>query len=224
LYLDNFAVFPRAIQQSLLTSSVLQQLGELDPYREAHRALSSTDATSTLNKLLYTDTKIYLHELLMKQDQMSMAASIESRVPFLDRDLVEFTTRMPERMKLRGWTTKYVLRKAMSGIVPEPILRRRKLGFPVPVGKWFRGESNHVISHFVLGERVWARGIFRGDVLARLAAEHASEKADHTQRLWTIVNLEIWLRHFVDGESIEDLRAALVSPATARQESKSPIA
>ena len=93
-----------------------------------------------MDKLLYADTKTYLHELLMKQDQMSMAASIESRVPFLDHKLVEFTAKMPTKMKLRGRETKWILREAMKGILPDEILTRSKMGFPVPVGNWFRNE------------------------------------------------------------------------------------
>ena len=88
-----------------------------------------------LDRLLAADLKTYLHELLMKQDQMSMAASIESRVPFLDHKLVEFATQLPVKMKLHGWTTKYVLRQAMHNVLPNEILRRKKMGFPVPLGK-----------------------------------------------------------------------------------------
>ena len=101
--------------------------------------LKETDATSFLDRLLYADIKTYLHELLMKQDQMSMAMSIESRVPFLDHKLVEFTSGLPQRLKLRGWTTKYVLRESMKGLLPQAILSRPKMGFPVPIGAWFLG-------------------------------------------------------------------------------------
>jgi asparagine synthase (glutamine-hydrolysing) len=152
--------------------------------------------------MLYADTKTYLHELLMKQDQMSMAASIESRVPFLDHKLVEFTVRLPDRLKLRrGWTTKYVLRSAMKGLLPEPILTRKKMGFPVPVGKWFRGEFRPVIDEYVLSERAAARGIFdRGFVTGLVARHQAGE--NHSERLWALVNFEIWLRRFFDGEAL----------------------
>ncbi|MEW5918620.1 MAG: asparagine synthase (glutamine-hydrolyzing), partial [Gemmatimonadota bacterium] len=113
LYFDNFAVFGRRRQQSLLAPQIAEQLRGTDPYHAAHAALARTDAPSLLDQLLYADTKTYLQELLMKQDQMSMAASIESRVPFLDHPLVEFASSLPQRLKLRGWTTKYVLRQAM---------------------------------------------------------------------------------------------------------------
>ncbi|MEO6394057.1 MAG: asparagine synthase (glutamine-hydrolyzing), partial [Pyrinomonadaceae bacterium] len=111
IYFDNFAVFPRSLQSRLLTPALREQIGTLDPYADLRGYVEHSDAANFLDRLLYADTKTYLHELLMKQDQMSMAASIESRVPFLDHKLVEFTARLPQRMKLRGWTTKYILRR-----------------------------------------------------------------------------------------------------------------
>src|SRR5205085_7699672 len=92
--------------------------------------------STLLDRLLYTDMKTYLVELLMKQDQMSMAASIESRVPFLDHKLVEFAARLPDSWKLSGWTTKRILRESMKGLLPASILNRPKMGFPVPLGSW----------------------------------------------------------------------------------------
>ncbi len=147
--------------------------------------------------------KTYLHELLMKQDQMSMAASIESRVPFLDHRLVEFSTKLPDRLKLRGWTTKYVLREAMKDVLPESILKRRKMGFPVPLGRWFRGEFRPLLDNYVVSERTVARGHFQPDFLHRLVHEHVDGTADHTERLWALVNFEMWQRHLLDGEPIK---------------------
>jgi asparagine synthase (glutamine-hydrolysing) len=207
IYFDNFAVFARDAQRRLLTPEARERAaGHLDPYRRVTDYLARTDAESLLERLLYVDTKTYLHELLMKQDQMSMAASIESRVPFLDHKLVEYTARMPERMKLRGWTTKYVLRAAMKGVLPEEILTRGKMGFPVPVGRWFRGPFRGVVNEYVLGARALGRGIFAPDFVRALAAEHQAGEADHSERLWSLVNFEIWLRQFMDGEAAE-LRA-----------------
>ncbi|MEJ7617100.1 MAG: asparagine synthase-related protein [Pyrinomonadaceae bacterium] len=158
------------------------------------------DADTLLNRLLYADTKTYLHELLMKQDQSSMAVSIESRVPFLDHKLVELTARLPERMKLRGWKTKFILRESMKNTLPEAILTRPKMGFPVPVGSWFRGSFRSVIDEYVLGERAAARALFQRDYVRRLAERHQSGAENHTERLWALVNFEMWQRQFIDGE------------------------
>src|ERR1044071_7131279 len=108
----------------------------------------------------------------MKQNQMSMAASIESRVPFLDHKLVEFAAKLPVNMKLRGLTTKYILRKAMRNRLPEEILTRKKMGFPVPIGAWLRGKFSHIIDEYVLSPRAIARGIFAADYVRDLAARH----------------------------------------------------
>ncbi len=202
LYFDNFAVFTRAMQQELLTAETKERVGVIAPYADMRRYFDSTDTSSLLNRMLYADVKTYLQELLMKQDQMSMAASIESRVPFLDHKLVEYTARLPERLKVRrGWTTKYILRQSMKHVLPEPILARKKMGFPVPVGAWFRGPYRHVIDEYVLGARAASRGLFDQHYVRRLAARHQAGE-NHTERLWALVNFEMWQRQFIDGEVV----------------------
>jgi asparagine synthase (glutamine-hydrolysing) len=200
IYFDNFAVFPRAMQTGLLTQETIDRAGGIDPYSRLRALLSETDATSFLDRLLYADLKTYLHELLMKQDQMSMATSVESRVPFLDHKLVEFTSKLPERLKLRGGTTKYVLRQSMKGILPDTILSRPKMGFPVPIGKWFRGAYSSIVDEYVLSERAQSRGVFAADCVSELVKRHRLGGEDHSERLWALVNFEIWQRQFFDGD------------------------
>ena len=139
----------------------------------------------------------------MKQDQMSMATSIESRVPFLDHKLVELTCSLPERLKLRGGTTKYILRESMKGVLPEAILSRSKMGFPVPIASWFRGAYSSIIDEYVLSERATARGIFNADVVKDIVRRHQVGGENHDERLWALVNFEIWQRQFFDGEAEE---------------------
>ncbi|MBV6521913.1 MAG: Asparagine synthetase [glutamine-hydrolyzing] 1 [Gemmatimonadaceae bacterium] len=206
LYFDNFAVFSRTRQARLLAPAFAANLKDCDPYFAAREALSRTDARSLLDRLLYADTKTYLHELLMKQDQMSMAASIESRVPFLDHPLVEFAARLPQRLKLRGVTTKYVLRAAMRDWLPREILSRKKMGFPVPVGAWLRGPNRGIVDEFVTGPRPAGRPYFVAEEVRRLVASHTSGEQNHSERLWALVNFEIWHRIFLDGEPHEFVR------------------
>ncbi len=203
IYFDNFAVFPLAMQPSLLSDATREQIGLIDPYAGVREVLEQSNAKSLLDRLLYADIKTYLHELLMKQDQMSMATSIESRVPFLDHKLVEFTCSLPERLKLRGGTTKYILREAMKGVLPEQILSRSKMGFPVPIGAWFRGAYKWVIDEYVLSDRARSRGIFSPDFVRELVTSHQSGNENHDERLWALVNFEIWQRQFFDGESAQ---------------------
>ena len=204
IYFDNFAVFSRSLQEQLLTPETMAQMGGIDPYAGVREVLEQTDAQSLLDRLLYADIKTYLHELLMKQDQMSMAASVESRVPFLDHKLVEFTSSLPERLKLRGWTTKYVLRQSMKGFLPTAILDRPKMGFPVPIGAWFRGAYTPVLDEYVLSERAAARGLFDAKFVRALVTQHQQGQANHSERLWALVNLEMWFRRFIDGEAGSD--------------------
>jgi asparagine synthase (glutamine-hydrolysing) len=200
LFFDNFSVFSKSMQKELFARETREKIENTDPYFLQNALIDKCDAEDVLDKLLYADTKTYLHELLMKQDQMSMAASIESRVPFLDHKLVEFTARMPHEMKLRGGTTKWILREAMKGILPTEILERPKMGFPVPIGGWFRGEFKHIVDEYVLGSRAMERGIFDAGFVKKLVAEH-NAGANHDERLWSLVNFEIWQRRFIDLET-----------------------
>jgi asparagine synthase (glutamine-hydrolysing) len=209
-----FAVFAPGRLASLLSPDVRAAVAGVDPYAAYHDAIERSDAPTLLGKLLYADTKTYLHELLMKQDQMSMAASIESRVPFLDHPLAEFAARMPERMKLRGMTTKYVLRQAMKDRLPEEILSRKKMGFPVPVGAWFRGAWRHLLEEFVVSERALARGLFEPAAVRRLVNGHAAGE-NHSERLWALLTLEIWQRIFLDGEDPATIRMRPASSGVA---------
>jgi asparagine synthase (glutamine-hydrolysing) len=198
LFLDNFSVFSKAHQDKLLTRETKARIGELNPYVYHQRNLSKGNAVTVLDKLLLSDTKTYLHELLMKQDQMSMAASVESRVPFLDHKLVEFTAKLPDTFKLRGPTTKWILREAMKGVLPKAILSRSKMGFPVPLGKWFRGPFRKVLDHYVLSERALSRGIFEPSTVREIVARHVAGE-NNDERLWFLLNFEIWNRAFIDN-------------------------
>ncbi|MCI0392807.1 MAG: asparagine synthase (glutamine-hydrolyzing) [Acidobacteria bacterium] len=201
IYFDNFGVYSVEMQRGLFTEETRGRIGNGDPYDAEMKHIGTSDARALLDQLLDADMKTYLHELLMKQDQMSMAASIESRVPFLDHHLVEFAARLPVRMKLRGWTTKYVLRRAMRDVLPPEIIKRKKMGFPVPIGAWFRGGYRNVIDEYVLSARARARSIFNDEYVRELVARHRAGE-DHAERLWMLVNLEIWQRRFFDGEDV----------------------
>jgi asparagine synthase (glutamine-hydrolysing) len=136
----------------------------------------------------------------MKQDQMSMAASIESRVPFLDHPLTEWVAALPQAMKLRGTTTKWILREAMSGRLPPPVLARRKMGFPVPVGAWLPAKWRPLLEEYVSGPRLRDRGLFDRCAIERLVGEHL-HGVNHSERLWALLTFEIWARVFLDGEA-----------------------
>jgi asparagine synthase (glutamine-hydrolysing) len=201
MFLDNFAGVPVRAQQELLDVSALR-----DPYARTLAYFHDTpERSGLLGRLLYTDIKTYLVELLMKQDQMSMSASIESRVPFLDHPLVEFAAALPERLKLSGFTTKRILREAVRGIVPDAILTRPKMGFPVPFGAWAAGRWNPVIGEVLLDRRSRERGILNAAAVARLLDEHRLGIRRGGDVIWALLNLELWCRTFIDGSGVQTL-------------------
>jgi asparagine synthase (glutamine-hydrolysing) len=197
LFLENFAAFPDAMRRDLIARSEPHE--NRDPYRTMLACFADAQG-GLLDRLSRTDLQTYMHELLMKQDQMSMAASIESRVPFLDDSIVEHVAALPGRLKLRGWQTKAVMRAAVAPYIPKAILTRKKMGFPVPIGGWLRGSHESIVDEFVLGGRARERQLFDDGAVGRLVAEHRAGARDHGDRLWLLVNLEMWQRIFLDGE------------------------
>jgi asparagine synthase (glutamine-hydrolysing) len=204
LFHENFAVFPDALRGQFLRNPALR---DTDPYAK-HLARYEDSPGGMLARMSRADLQTYLVELLTKQDRMSMAASIESRVPFLDHELVEHVVAMPERFKVRGWTTKAVLRRALEGRVPREILRRKKMGFPVPFGGWLRGPLRPLLDELVVSPRALDRGLFEPDLLRHLARDHQAGIANHGDRLWLLINLEIWQRIFFDDEDTAVMQAA----------------
>ena len=205
MFFDNFAAIGLDRQSSLLDPRMTRPAGA-GAYAPSRAYFDAPNGRSTtLDRLLYTDLKTYLVELLMKQDQMSMAASIESRVPFLDHHLVEFAAALPPRMKLRGFTTKWILREAVKTILPPEILTRKKMGFPVPFGLWLRGSGAGIARDVLLDSRARQRGIMDPGAVTTLIDAHASGAADGGDALWSLMNLELWYRTFIDGEGVQTL-------------------
>jgi len=203
MFLDNFAGMPVRQQRELLSATAL---AGGDAYSSSLAYFNEVNGRSgLLGRLLHTDIKTYLVELLMKQDQMSMSASIESRVPFLDHVLVEFAARLPDRLKLRGFTTKRILREALRGLLPEEILTRRKMGFPVPFGEWTRGRWQPVVRDVLLDRRTRERGLINPAAVEQLLAAHRDGATAGGDAIWALVNLELWYRTFIDGEGAQTL-------------------
>lgn len=210
MFLDNFAGVPLRQQRELLADGAL---AGSDPYSASLAYFNAMNGNSgLLGRLLHTDIKTYLVELLMKQDQMSMSASIESRVPFLDHVLVEFAARLPDRLKLRGFTTKRILREAIRGLLPDHILTRRKMGFPVPFAQWTRERWEPVVRDVLLDDRTRQRGLINGAAVERLLDAHRQGTMNGGDAIWALVNLELWYRTFIDGSGIQSLTEPRTSP------------
>jgi len=200
MFLDNFAGIPVARQQQLLRLPVSND----DAYGSSLEYFNAASG-GLLGRVLYTDIKTYLVELLMKQDQMSMSTSIESRVPFLDHKLVEFASRLPDRMRLSGFTTKRILREAVRGLLPDSILTRPKMGFPVPFAGWVSSRWHPVAREVLLDPRTRQRGVIDPSAVERLLHEHRAGAVRGGDAIWALLNLELWYRTFIDGDGIQTL-------------------
>ena len=172
-----------------------------------------TASSTTLDRLLYADIKTYLVELLMKQDQMSMAASIESRVPFLDHQLVEFAAALPPRLKLRGFTTKWILREAVR-VDPagrDPVAAEDGLpGAVRPLDARRRGTTSRATSCSTRARASAASSM--PAAVERLLAAHRSGAAEGADAIWSLLNLELWYRTFIDGDGVQTLPDVKASP------------
>jgi len=157
----------------------------------------SDPRASTLRRILYADQTSWLPDnLLERGDRMTMAASIESRVPFLDHELAEHVSRLPDRCRVRGFTTKWILRRAAARIIPPAILERPKVGFRVPVNRWFRGPMRDFVFDHLKGPQSRTRCYYDGRVLDRALDEHVAGRQNHEKLIWALLNLEIWHRQY----------------------------
>jgi asparagine synthase (glutamine-hydrolysing) len=212
-YFDNFySAFSAAEQDELLTPEA--KLGTNDAY-SGSMSFWNQSKGEMLHRLLYTDIKTYLVELLMKQDQMSMAASIESRVPFLDHTLVEFTASIPAKYATKGMAGKFILKSAVEDLLPKSIVYRQKMGFPTPWAYWLAGKQLESIEQLLTEPRTLDRGYFRADAIQTLFSEHRAGRRDHGNRIWRLLNLELWMRVCLDRDPVEP--AIELSTAVARR-------
>jgi len=207
-YLDAGTFFRRGDMKGLFRPEVSELIAQYEPWRAKAEYLESSNR-HWLSSLQSLDMKNYLPlDILTKVDRMSMAHSIETRVPLLDHKLVEFAATIPPEMNLRGGTTKYVLKRAMRGILPDSIIDRPKRGFAVPLGYWFRGKLGAYVRDLLLGDSSRRRGFFNGRYIEKLVARH--ERGENLDlQLWTLISFELWARAFLDrGARSETFAAA----------------
>ncbi len=163
-----------------------------------------------MSRLLYADQKTYLVELLMKQDQMSMACSIESRVPFLDHLLVEFAARVPEHLKLHNGVGKYIVKKAAEDLISPDILYRKKMGFPTPIKEWLLQQPAGTMVDGLLDRGGFIAEYLNLPVVEDLLERHRRGSVDATDRIWRLLNLQLWGELFFTGRRERVLEKAAV--------------
>jgi asparagine synthase (glutamine-hydrolysing) len=195
LYVDNwFSAFSRAEQSRLLRAP--NGSHTYDSFLRFWNA----GAGSPLSRMLYADLKTYLVELLMKQDQMSMATSIESRVPFLDHPFVEFSTRVPDDLKIRGGAGKYILKRAVEDLLPHDIIYRKKMGFSTPLREWLSDRDAAPMLAGLLDPDCFLAAYLDRPALTTLLGQHQSGRIDATDRIWRLLNLQIWGETFITSK------------------------
>ena len=214
LYLDNFYSAFDADEQSRLCKTAGG--GAYDSYLSYWNAKAGA---SPLRRMLYADQKTYLVELLMKQDQMSMSCSIESRVPFLDHTFVEFAMQVPDRLKIRNGVQKYILKEAVSDLLPHSIIHRKKMGFPTPLTTWLREPRAEPLFATVLERDGFLADYLDMNLVREMIDRHRSGSHDMTDRIWRLLNLQVWADMFLTGrrERLLDQFAAVQPVSKSRE-------
>jgi asparagine synthase (glutamine-hydrolysing) len=193
-------VFPLREVQRLLR---LDGAAQPDTIEAAFRHAGGGDS---LNRMLAVDAETMLpDDLLMLTDKMSMATSLECRVPLLDQELVELAARMPEEVKVRGGRLKHAMKEAVSDMLPRDILERKKRGFGTPMGAWLKEDLAPLVRGLLSDSVVKGRGLFHFPMVQELIASHEANRIDGTDRLLTLLNLEIWSRLYLDGRAPDDV-------------------
>jgi asparagine synthase (glutamine-hydrolysing) len=211
--LRNASVSPEEryiLSRSYLTENALRELyspelrsevtssGPAEEFREYFQQVENEDF---VNRMLYVDAKTFLPDLnLAYCDKLSSAASVEVRVPFLDNEVVTFMERVPPRLKLKGFTGKYILRRAMSDIVPREVIKRRKAGFGAPIRKWLRHDLRRMVDELLSDEVVRQRGLFDPVAVRQLVSDDRNGRKDNAYQIWALLTLETWQRTFLDTD------------------------
>jgi len=169
-----------------------------DTYAAAYRHGKESGVRETLNEILYTDLKMYLEgDILYKTDRASMAASLEVRVPLLNRDLVEFAMQLPNSLKLHRLTSKFLLKKAAAPLLPSSIIQRPKKGFNMPVAHWLNGPLQDLLYQMLSPNELQKHSFFSQNVIDQLLREHRDQKKDHRKLLWTLLMFQLWFSRYM---------------------------
>ena len=198
-YLDAIRFFGADEKLGLLTPDLLQRIEEPDPEARLARHFARFARLPWPSQMMRFDAETYLPEdVLTKVDRMSMAHSIESRVPLLDNEVIAFASALPDAMKIKGGRRKHVLKEVAATLLPREIIERKKQGFGVPLVTWFRGNLRELFADTLLAPAALQRGYFQPAFVSRLVSEHLAGTRDHSWRLWQLVVFERWHREYVE--------------------------
>jgi asparagine synthase (glutamine-hydrolysing) len=191
-------------KRSLFTGEINQALGDFSSLDSFRSILRSADGFEPLHRALYFDFKTFLNGLLLVDDKLAMAHSLEGRVPFLDNELVDLVTHIPSRFKLRDGQSKIVLKEAMRGLLPDETLQRRKQGFTPPDESWYKQTAVGYIRDLILSPRAFERGYFEPSYLEKILDDHLNNRRNNRFLLWSLMCFEWWNRLFIDREALPE--------------------
>src|SRR5687768_8177649 len=198
-YLRWMSTFDPAAKAEIYTDDFRESVRGEKPGMILDKWFASANGSGILDAAMLTDQMTYLpNDLLVKVDIASMANSLEARSPFLDHHVIEFAASLPEHLKMRRFETKTLLKKVAARLVPREAIYRRKMGFGVPIGKWFRDEMKDFIREVLTSSRAVRRGVVKPEATAKYLAEHLAGERDHSYRIWTLLMLELWFQRFID--------------------------
>jgi len=199
-YTHWMSVFNEETKQPLYSDFFRQQTQAANATGLLEEWFKRANGIGILDAMLLTDQMTYLpNDLLVKVDIATMAVSLEARSPFLDHHVIEFAASLPQNLKLRRLTSKYLLKKVLRKLLPSENLNRRKMGFGVPIGHWFRGKMQPFLREVVLSEKALRRGLFKPEAVRQLIELHTRGERDYSHQLWTLLMLELWFNRFIDS-------------------------
>jgi asparagine synthase (glutamine-hydrolysing) len=211
MYIDWIGYFSQAEKQELYSPAFAASVGDRDSGDFLRQFFRRGAHLDPLSRLGYVDSASFLCcNCLEYADRMSMANSLEVRAPFTDYRLLEFALRVPQKMKVRRMTTKWITRQALRDVLPHQILEKKKMGFNPPLPQWINGELKPVIRQLLSPKVVESRGIFRPEAVQKLVRDHAENRRDNALKIWALLMIEVWQRMYFDGQSEDEvLQAAL---------------
>ena len=197
-YFRWMSTFNREAKENIYTKDFSQTVSAQNPSAFLDQWFAKANGSGILDATLLTDQMTYLpNDLLVKVDIASMANSLEARSPFLDHKVIEFAASLPENLKMGRFETKSLLKKVAAQLVPREVIYRRKMGFGVPVGNWFRGEMKSFVCDVLLSEKSMKRKIIKPEAIKKYVEEHTNAERDHAFQLWTLLMLELWFQRFI---------------------------
>lgn len=196
-------LIPEEEKPAFFTPEAWAAMKDHHPWEAYRRIVEKARGLGPLTKALYFEIRTFLHGLLVVEDKLSMAHSLEARVPFLDNELVEVALAIPSRWKIRNGQGKAIFRRAMQGLLPEPILSKRKQGFSPPDASWYRGESLEYVKKILLDPKTLERGYFQPAAIRRILEEHLAGRVNHRLLIWSLLSFEWWNRIFLEGLDLE---------------------